>query len=61
MGTRVSVWCHLFLLSEAAAFVSGITVRIDGAASPGTPIYPLADHENSEPYNGFHRAFILMC
>ncbi|HNL37223.1 MAG TPA: 2,4-dienoyl-CoA reductase, partial [Agitococcus sp.] len=23
-----------------------------------TPIYPLADHENSEPYNGFHRAFI---
>jgi citronellol/citronellal dehydrogenase len=33
-------------------------VRIDGAASLGTPIYPLVDHDNSRAYNGFHRAFI---
>jgi citronellol/citronellal dehydrogenase len=59
MGTESevsSVTC--FLLSEASAFVSGVTIRIDGAASLGTPIYPLADHQNSEAYNGFHRAFI---
>ena len=59
MGTESevsSVAC--FLLSDAAAFVSGQTLRIDGAASLGTPMYPLVDHDNSEPFNGFHRAFI---
>lgn len=59
MGTESevsSVAC--FLLSDAAAFVSGQTIRIDGAASLGTPMYPLVDHGNSEPFNGFHRAFI---
>jgi citronellol/citronellal dehydrogenase len=59
MGTESevsSVAC--FLLSDAAAFVSGQTLRIDGAASLGTPMYPLVDHNNSEPFNGFHRAFI---
>jgi len=59
MGTESevsSVAC--FLLSEAAAFVSGVTIRIDGAASLGTPMYPLADAKNNAPYNGFHRAFI---
>jgi citronellol/citronellal dehydrogenase len=61
MGTESevsSVTC--FLLSEASAFVSGVTIRIDGAASLGTPIYPLADHQNSEAYNGFHRHLFLM-
>lgn len=46
-----------FLLSDGAAFVSGATLRIDGAASQGNPaIYPLPDHNNSKPYEGFHRA-----
>jgi citronellol/citronellal dehydrogenase len=59
MGTESEVSSVIcFLLSEGAAFVSGVTLRIDGAASLGTPMYPLADHENSAPYNGFHRAFI---
>ncbi|MCK0536541.1 SDR family oxidoreductase [Alcanivorax quisquiliarum] len=50
-----SVIC--FLLSDAAAFVSGDTVRIDGAASQGNiAIFPLPDHNNSKPYDGFHRA-----
>lgn len=59
MGTESevsSVTC--FLLSEASAFVSGVTIRIDGAASQGTRMYPLADAENNQPFNGFHRAFI---
>lgn len=48
-----------FLLSEAAAFISGDTLRIDGAASQGNPaIFPLPDHSNSRPFEGFHRAVI---
>jgi citronellol/citronellal dehydrogenase len=59
MGTESEVSSAIcFLLSEGAAFISGITLRIDGAASLGTPMYPLLDHDNSKPYNGFHRAFI---
>lgn len=59
MGTESEVSSVIcFLLSQGAAFVSGVTVRIDGAASLGTPIFPLVDHNNSEPYNGFHRAYI---
>jgi citronellol/citronellal dehydrogenase len=59
MGTESEISSAIcFLLSEGAAFISGVTIRIDGAASLGTPMYPLADHQNSTPYNGFHRAFI---
>lgn len=59
MGTESEVSSVIcFLLSDAAAYVSGMTIRIDGASSLGTRIYPLADHDNSQPYNGFHRAFI---
>ena len=38
--------------------MSGVTLRIDGAASQGTRMYPLAEATNSQSYNGFHRAFI---
>lgn len=59
MGTESEVSSVIcFLLSEGAAYISGVTVRIDGAASLGTPMYPLVDHQNSQPYNGFHRAYI---
>lgn len=59
MGTESEVSSAIvYLLSEAAAFVSGMTVRIDGAASLGTRVFPLSDAKNSESYNGFHRAFI---
>lgn len=59
MGTESEVsGVTCFLLSPAAAFVSGMTIRIDGAASLGTRLYDLAPARNNEPYNGFHRAFI---
>lgn len=59
MGTESEVSSAIvYLLSEAAAFISGVTLRIDGAASQGTRMYPLSDAKNSESYNGFHRAFI---
>ena len=46
-----------FLLSDAAAFISGDTLRIDGAASQGNlAIWPLPEHNNSTAFNGFHRA-----
>lgn len=59
MGTESEVSSAIvYLLSEAAAFVSGVTLRIDGAASQGTRIFPLSEAKNSESFNGFHRAFI---
>ncbi len=45
-----------FLLSDGANFVSGACLRIDGAASQGGRVMPLAKAKNSESYNGFHRA-----
>lgn len=59
MGTESEVSSAIcYLLSEASAFVSGVTLRIDGAASLGTRMYSLSDAKNSHSYNGFHRAFI---
>ncbi|CAI8974040.1 MULTISPECIES: SDR family oxidoreductase [unclassified Pseudomonas] len=48
----------VFLLSPAAAFVSGSTLRIDGAASLGSRAWPLHKAQHSESFNGFHRAFL---
>jgi citronellol/citronellal dehydrogenase len=45
-----------FLLSPAAAFITGELMRIDGAGSLGGRIWPMADHDNSEPFDGFHRS-----
>ncbi|MDP9142020.1 MAG: SDR family oxidoreductase [Pseudomonadota bacterium] len=47
----------VYLLSEAAAFVTGACIKIDGGASLGVGPFPLLDHQNSKPYQGFHRAF----
>ena len=46
----------VFLLSPAAAFVSGVTVQIDGAASLGHAVFPLSEAKNQRPFEGFHRA-----
>ena len=57
MGTESEVSGAVsFLLSEASAFVSGSTLRIDGAASLGNRMWPLPKAKNNSPYNGFHRA-----
>jgi citronellol/citronellal dehydrogenase len=45
-----------FLLSAAAAFVSGATLRIDGAASQNTRVWPLPPVRNHVAFDGFHRA-----
>jgi len=57
MGTESEVSSAIcFLLSEGAAFISGSTIKIDGAASLGSRIFPLADNAHPKIYQGFHRA-----
>ncbi|MDB6142389.1 MAG: putative short-chain dehydrogenase [Pseudomonas sp.] len=57
IGTESEVSAAIvFLLSPGAAFISGSTLRIDGAASQGSRAWPLHKAQNNESYNGFHRA-----
>jgi len=46
----------VFLLSPAAAFITGVTLQIDGGASLGNAVFPSQDHDRSRPFDGFHRA-----
>ena len=57
IGTESEVSAAIvFLLSPGAAFITGITVQIDGAASLGSAVFPSLDHQRSQPFEGFHRA-----
>ncbi|MBB3243520.1 citronellol/citronellal dehydrogenase [Pseudomonas sp. Tn43] len=59
IGTESEISAAIvFLLSPAAAFVSGSTLRIDGAASLGGRAWPMHKAQNSHSYNGFHRAYL---
>jgi citronellol/citronellal dehydrogenase len=45
-----------FLLCPGAAFITGVTLAIDGGAPLGSPLFPTPDHRRSVPFDGFHRA-----
>ena len=45
----------VFLLTPAAAFITGAWIAIDGGASRNTRLFPLQGGKNSKPYDGFHR------
>ena len=46
----------VFLLCEAASFITGSCLEIDGGASLNSALVSLPEHDRSRPYRGFHRA-----
>jgi citronellol/citronellal dehydrogenase len=47
----------VFLLSPAAAYITGTCMRVDGGTpNARTPYWTLAPHARSQPFEGFHRA-----
>ena len=57
LGTEAEVSAAIcFLLSPGAAFITGVTLAIDGGAPLHSPLFPSVDHDRSAPFDGFHRA-----
>jgi hypothetical protein len=46
----------LFLLSPAAAYITGFCIRVDGGAPNARATWRLEAHERGKPFEGFHRA-----
>lgn len=46
----------VFLLSEASAFITGETIKVDGGAPLASLHWPSPKKSRSEAYQGFHRA-----
>lgn len=54
LGTEAEVsTAVVFLLSEAAAFITGTTLRVDGGVPNAKHTWTLPEHTKSRPYNGF--------
>ena len=43
----------VFLLCEAAAFITGSCIRVDGGVPNARPTWKLQAHDRSKPFNGF--------
>ena len=57
MGEEAEVSAAIvFLLSPAAAYITGSCVRIDGGTSLSQKMLPVPAHTASTPFQGFHRA-----
>ena len=58
LGTESEVSAAIvFLLSEAASFITGTTLRVDGAVPNHKVGYQLPPNPSPSPaYEGFHRA-----
>ena len=55
MGTESEVSAGIvYLLSEAATFITGSCLRIDGGAPNIRMNWDMPDHKNNKAFNGFH-------
>lgn len=57
MGTESECSAAIcYLLSDAAAYVTGEVIRVDGGCSLTSPIYAMQPAKNNEAFDGFHLA-----
>ena len=53
-GTEAEVSSAIvYLLSEAAAYITGSCIRVDGGAPNARQTWKLVEHNRSKPFNGF--------
>lgn len=45
-----------FLLSDAASFITGVTLSVDGGAPLATSLWPMPEPSKASVYDGFHRS-----
>ena len=56
LGTESEVSAAIcFLLSSGAAFITGVTLAIDGGAPLESALFPIPDHRRAAAFDGFHR------
>ncbi len=61
-GTEAEVSAAIvFLLSEAAAYITGSCIRVDGGVPNARQPWKLVEHDRSNPFNGFALAHEPKC
>lgn len=59
MGIEAEVSSAIvYLLSDAAAYITGLTMRVDGGSAQTAIMWELEGHNNTAPYDAFHRAIV---